>query len=157
MRSKPNHRFFCDYTVWTIRNSPEFGVTSEEREMLLRRGGMEIYTTLDLDIQEVAWDAVMTNLPPDNEWGFGTASVSLRLAPAGLSQWLRTAPLTRAKTRPLAPPASTTTPIAIMAAPRASSRDRPIRSSLWPSGWSRVSSLGDHVDGRVYTGEDIDR
>ncbi|MGA0414128.1 MAG: transglycosylase domain-containing protein, partial [Aquiluna sp.] len=69
--------FFCDYTVWTIRNSPEFGVTSEEREMLLRRGGMEIYTTLDLDIQEVAWDAVMTNLPPDNEWGFGTASVSV--------------------------------------------------------------------------------
>ena len=64
-------------------------MTSEEREMLLRRGGMEIYTTLDLDIQEVAWDAVMTNLPPDNEWVLVRLPFRLRLAPAGLLRWPR--------------------------------------------------------------------
>ncbi|MEN9872552.1 MAG: hypothetical protein RL450_487, partial [Actinomycetota bacterium] len=69
--------FFCDFTVWTIRNSQEFGFSSEEREMLLRRGGLEIYTTLDLDAQQAAFDASMELLPPDNEWSFGTASVSV--------------------------------------------------------------------------------
>ena len=71
--------FFCDYSVWVIRNSPEFGATREERELLLRRGGLEIYTTLDLDVQEVAYESVMTKLPPDNEWSFGTASVSVEV------------------------------------------------------------------------------
>jgi membrane peptidoglycan carboxypeptidase len=71
--------FFCDYSVWVIRNSPEFGATREERELLLRRGGLEIYTTLDLDVQEVAYESVMTRLPPDNEWSFGTASVSVEV------------------------------------------------------------------------------
>ena len=71
--------FFCDYSVWVIRNSPEFGATREERELLLRRGGLEIFTTLDLDVQEVAYETVMTTLPPDNEWSFGTASVSVEV------------------------------------------------------------------------------
>ncbi len=71
--------FFCDYAVWTIRNSPEFGETPEDREMLLRRGGLEIYTTLDLDLQKVAFDTVHERLPADNEYGFGTASVSVEV------------------------------------------------------------------------------
>ena len=71
--------FFCDYTVWTIRNSTEFGETAEDREMLLRRGGLEIYTTLDLDVQETAFNATMNILPGDNEWAFGTASVSVEV------------------------------------------------------------------------------
>jgi membrane peptidoglycan carboxypeptidase len=71
--------FFCDYSVWVIRNSPEFGATREERDLLLRRGGLEIYTTLDLDVQDVAYESVMNRLPPDNEWSFGTASVSVEV------------------------------------------------------------------------------
>ena len=39
--------FYCDYAVWEIRNSIEFGPTQEDREMLLRRGGLEIYTSMD--------------------------------------------------------------------------------------------------------------
>jgi len=69
--------YFCDYVVWTIRNSPEFGVSSEEREELLRRGGLEIYTTLDVDLQQTAQEAVMDALPADNEWNFGAAAVSV--------------------------------------------------------------------------------
>ena len=71
--------FFCDYVVWTIRNSPEFGQTSEDREMLLRRGGLEIYTTLDVDLQQTAWNSVMERLPADNEYGFGTAAISVEV------------------------------------------------------------------------------
>ena len=71
--------FFCDYSVWVIRNSPEFGATREERDLLLRRGGLEIYTTLDLDVQDVAYESVMSRLPPENEWSFGTASVSVEV------------------------------------------------------------------------------
>jgi membrane peptidoglycan carboxypeptidase len=69
--------YFCDYVVWTIRNSPEFGVDREDREELLRRGGLEIYTTLDMDLQQTAHEAVNEYLPGDNEWEFGTASVSV--------------------------------------------------------------------------------
>jgi membrane peptidoglycan carboxypeptidase len=71
--------FFCDYVVWTIRNSLEFGQNPEDREMLLRRGGLEIYTTLDLDLQQTAWDSVMDRLPADNEYAFGTAGVSVEV------------------------------------------------------------------------------
>lgn len=41
--------FFCDYVVWSIRNSPEFGPTQTDRETLLRKGGLDIYTTIDLN------------------------------------------------------------------------------------------------------------
>lgn len=71
--------FFCDYAVWTIRNSPEFGFAKEDREELLRRGGLQIYTTLDMDLQENAWNSVMDALPPDNEWQFGTAAVTVEV------------------------------------------------------------------------------
>lgn len=69
--------YFCDYTVWTIRNSPEFGVDREDREELLRRGGLEIYTTLDMDLQQTAHEAVNDYLPGDNEWEFGSSAVSV--------------------------------------------------------------------------------
>ncbi|MGA1113705.1 MAG: transglycosylase domain-containing protein [Aquiluna sp.] len=148
--------FFCDYTVWTIRNSPEFGVTSEEREMLLRRGGMEIYTTLDLDIQEVAWDAVMTNLPPDNEWGFGTASVSVETGTGRIVAMAQNRTFDQSENPP---PGSTSVNYN-------TDRDYGGSSGFQPGSTYKVFtlaewleqgySLGDHVDGRVYTGEDVD-
>ena len=148
--------FFCDYTVWTIRNSPEFGVTSEERELLLRRGGMEIYTTLDLDIQEVAWDAVMNNLPPDNEWGFGTASVSVETGTGRIVAMAQNRTFDQSENPP---PGSTSVNYN-------TDRDYGGSSGFQPGSTYKVFtlaewleqgySLGDHVDGRVYTGEDVD-
>ena len=148
--------FFCDYTVWTIRNSPEFGVTSEEREMLLRRGGMEIYTTLDLDIQEVAWDAVMNNLPPDNEWGFGTASVSVETGTGRIVAMAQNRTFDQSENPP---PGSTSVNYN-------TDRDYGGSSGFQPGSTYKVFtlaewleqgySLGDHIDGRVYTGEDVD-
>ncbi|MFM7014211.1 MAG: transglycosylase domain-containing protein [Actinomycetota bacterium] len=71
--------YFCDYVVWTIRNSPEFGLTFEDRENLLRRGGLEIYSTMDIDLQNTTDKVVKKELPVDNRWGLGAASVSVQV------------------------------------------------------------------------------
>ena len=148
--------YFCDFTVWTIRNSPEFGVTSEDREMLLRRGGLEIYTTLDLDIQQAAWDASMNNLPPDNEWGFGTASVSVEVGTGRIVAMAQNRIFDQ----------SGDPPLGATSVNYSTDRDFGGSSGFQPGSTYKVftlaewlkqgHSLGDHVDGRVFTGEDVD-
>ncbi|MCX8528563.1 MAG: penicillin-binding transpeptidase domain-containing protein, partial [Rhodoluna sp.] len=71
--------FFCDYVVWTVRNNAEFGPTPEDRENLLRRGGLEIYTSLDLKIQAAAHNASLTWVPSNDPSQVGTASVSVQV------------------------------------------------------------------------------
>ncbi|MEY4391030.1 MAG: hypothetical protein RLZZ400_773, partial [Actinomycetota bacterium] len=71
--------FFCDYVVWTIRNNIEFGQTQADRENLLRRGGLDIYTTMNLKIQKAAHDATMKWVPYDDPSGIGSASVSVQV------------------------------------------------------------------------------
>jgi membrane peptidoglycan carboxypeptidase len=71
--------YYCDYVVWTIRNSPEFGQTPEDREMLLRRGGLEIYTSMDLALQNTTDEVVKREVPVDNQWALGAASVSVQV------------------------------------------------------------------------------
>ena len=71
--------YFCDYVVWTIRNSPEFGLAIEDRETLLRRGGLEIYSTMDIDLQTATDKVVKREMPVDNEWELGAASVSVQV------------------------------------------------------------------------------
>jgi membrane peptidoglycan carboxypeptidase len=71
--------FFCDYVVWTIRNSSEFGPTMADRENLLRRGGLDIYTTMDLKLQRVADRATKAWVPPTDKSQIGSASVSVQV------------------------------------------------------------------------------
>ncbi|MFM6981055.1 MAG: transglycosylase domain-containing protein [Micrococcales bacterium] len=71
--------FFCDFVVWTIRNSPEFGYTPEERENLLRRGGLEIYTTLDLNVQRNADSVIKKAVPSADKSRVGSASVTVEV------------------------------------------------------------------------------
>jgi membrane peptidoglycan carboxypeptidase len=71
--------YFCDYVVWTIRNSPEFGLAIEDRENLLRRGGLEIYSTMDIDLQTTTDKVVKREMPIDNRWELGAASVSVEV------------------------------------------------------------------------------
>ena len=148
--------FFCDYTVWTIRNSLDFGVTSEERELLLKRGGLDIYTTLDLDIQEAAWESVMTRLPADNEWGFGTAAVSVEVGTGRIVAMAQNRIFDQAD----APDVGRTS------VNYSSDRDFGGSSGFQPGSTYKVFTLaewlkngytlGDHVDGRIFTGEDVD-
>lgn len=71
--------YFCDYVVWTIRNSPEYGLTLEDRETLLRRGGLEIYSTIDIDLQTTTDKVVKREMPSDNRWQTGAASISVEV------------------------------------------------------------------------------
>jgi membrane peptidoglycan carboxypeptidase len=71
--------YFCDYVVWTIRNSPEFGLAIEDRETLLRRGGLEIYSTMDIELQNTTDKVVKREMPIDNQWNLGAASVSVEV------------------------------------------------------------------------------
>ena len=71
--------YFCDYVVWVVRNSEEFGATLEDREVLLRRGGLEIYSTMDLELQNTTDEVVKAELPVDNRWALGAASVSVEV------------------------------------------------------------------------------
>ncbi len=148
--------FFCDFTVWTIRNSPEFGVTAEDREMLLRRGGLEIYTTLDLDVQEKAFNATMDMLPGDNEWAFGTASVSVEVGTGRVLAMVQNRYFDQSDN-----PEPGRTSVNF-------NTDKPYggSSGFQPGSTYKVFTLaewlkngytlGDHVDGRIFTGEDID-
>lgn len=54
--------FFCDYVSRVILNDETFGDTYEKRENLLKRGGLQIYTTLNMDVQASA-EASMNELP----------------------------------------------------------------------------------------------
>jgi membrane peptidoglycan carboxypeptidase len=71
--------FFCDYVVWSIRNNPEFGQTAADREVLLRRGGLNIYTTMDIAVQKATDKASKDWVSPTDKSQIGTASVSVQV------------------------------------------------------------------------------
>ncbi|WP_432498964.1 penicillin-binding protein [Kineococcus gypseus] len=56
--------YFCDYVTHVVAQDPTFGATVEEREDLLRRGGLTIRTTLDPNVQRIAQDAVNAGVNP---------------------------------------------------------------------------------------------
>lgn len=69
--------YFCDYVTWVVKNDPAFGDTYEERQELLSRGGLQIYTTLNLDVQAAA-EAAISEIPKTSSaLEFGTSAVSV--------------------------------------------------------------------------------
>ena len=54
---------FCDYVQNQIKKDEQFGADAETRDFNMRRGGLDIYTTVDLDLQKAATDAVRGNVP----------------------------------------------------------------------------------------------
>ncbi|WP_243061224.1 transglycosylase domain-containing protein [Nocardioides sp. SR21] len=54
--------FFCDYAVSWLLQNPALGDTVEERRKLLKTGGLTIKTTLDLDDQNAADNAVANHV-----------------------------------------------------------------------------------------------
>ena len=55
--------YFCDYVQRYIKQDPNFGDTPEEREFNFSRGGYDIYTTIDLDMQAAGLDATRATVP----------------------------------------------------------------------------------------------
>ncbi len=71
--------YFCDYVIWTIRNSSEFGPTLADRELKLKTGGLDIYTTMNLKLQAAADAASKKWVPISDPNNIGTASVSVEV------------------------------------------------------------------------------
>ncbi|WP_309103547.1 transglycosylase domain-containing protein [Microbacterium sp.] len=73
--------YFCEYVKSIVLNDDAFGATKPERAELLRRGGLEIYTTLDLRVQDPAAESMARIVPAnfDNQY-FGAAGVSIEAA-----------------------------------------------------------------------------
>ncbi|WP_217182621.1 transglycosylase domain-containing protein [Streptomyces sp. AC495_CC817] len=58
-----DNAYFCQYVKSVIESDPAFGADEAERKANLRRGGMQIYTTLDMRVQQAAIDAVHDLVP----------------------------------------------------------------------------------------------
>lgn len=69
--------YFCDYVTWVVKNDPSFGATEKERIALLSRGGLQIYTTLNVDMQGAA-EAAMASVPKTSSaLELGSSAVSV--------------------------------------------------------------------------------
>ncbi|MGF3056920.1 transglycosylase domain-containing protein [Microbacterium sp. YY-01] len=70
--------YFCQYVKTIIESDPVFGETQEDRDEVLRRGGLDIYTSLDADVQRAAnvsmAENVATNIP---DLALGAAGVTI--------------------------------------------------------------------------------
>ncbi|TFD53941.1 penicillin-binding protein [Cryobacterium frigoriphilum] len=58
-----DNAFFCDYVTQKLRNDPAFGEDAASRLMTFRRGGYNVYTTLDLDLQGAAVATMNAEVP----------------------------------------------------------------------------------------------
>lgn len=71
---------FCDFVQRTIENDPMFGDTAEERNFNFLRGGYDIMTTIDLDIQRAGKVAMREKVPATMDGiNVGGASVSVEV------------------------------------------------------------------------------
>ena len=70
--------YFCDYVVHKILNSKEFGKTQEDRERLLKEGGLKIVTTLDLDANTLLNETARKTIPPEDPSGMEIVMASVK-------------------------------------------------------------------------------
>lgn len=71
--------YFCDYVTTIVQNDPAFGETPEARANLLKRGGLQIYTTLDMQLQDVEQSVTNEYVPHVMEGvDLGSATVSIQ-------------------------------------------------------------------------------
>jgi membrane peptidoglycan carboxypeptidase len=67
--------FFVDYFEQWWQQQEDFGESADERKARLYRGGYEIVSTLDVDLQETAEDAVEKQLKTGSEFALGSVVV----------------------------------------------------------------------------------
>lgn len=68
-QSAGNAAFFCSYVTTKILNSEEFGETEEDRQKLLNEGGLDIYTTMDVNANNAAMQAANDTIPATDSSG----------------------------------------------------------------------------------------
>ncbi|WP_424937566.1 MULTISPECIES: transglycosylase domain-containing protein [Bacteria] len=70
--------YFCQYVKTTLENDAFYGKTPEERYDTLLRGGLDVYTSLDLSIQQAGIDMMTEYAPPSIEGlKFGAAGTTI--------------------------------------------------------------------------------
>ena len=73
--------YFCQYVRYVIERDPAFGSTPEERTENLRRGGLNVYVTLDMRLQNEAQSTMNETAPTSVQGGkFGASTVSVEAA-----------------------------------------------------------------------------
>ncbi|MFK3671777.1 transglycosylase domain-containing protein [Leifsonia aquatica] len=70
--------YFCDYVQKIILNDPTFGKDDDTRAANFNRGGYKIYTSLDLDLQQVAEETVKSYVPETYEVDIGGVLVGVQ-------------------------------------------------------------------------------
>ncbi|MGN0108801.1 MAG: transglycosylase domain-containing protein [Bifidobacterium sp.] len=70
--------FFCSYVTNQILNSKEFGKTAQARQKLLNEGGLEIYTTMDVNANSAAMKAARDTIPVDDPTGFEVTIAAIK-------------------------------------------------------------------------------
>ncbi|WP_022891768.1 transglycosylase domain-containing protein [Agromyces subbeticus] len=72
--------YFCDYVKNILQTDPTFGEDAETRMQNFRRGGYEVFTTLDLDLQMAAETAIAQNVPQTYPgWDVGSVISSVQV------------------------------------------------------------------------------
>jgi membrane peptidoglycan carboxypeptidase len=70
--------FFCDYVRRQMEDNPFFGATPEERLSKFVTSGYDIYTTLDLELQNASETAITDNVPMHlDDFNVGASSVTV--------------------------------------------------------------------------------
>jgi membrane peptidoglycan carboxypeptidase len=70
--------YFCDLVVNTLQTNPTFGADDTTRMANFHRGGFNVYTTLDLDLQQAAEATIKANVPSTFPgWDVGGVAVSV--------------------------------------------------------------------------------
>ncbi|GAA2542815.1 transglycosylase domain-containing protein [Microbacterium mitrae] len=73
--------YFCQMIKIKVLNDPAFGDTAEARKLMLDRGGLKIYTTMDWDLQWNNMRTMQSTAPPtvDGIGDFGAAIVNVEV------------------------------------------------------------------------------
>jgi membrane peptidoglycan carboxypeptidase len=72
--------YFCAYVVSVVQDDPAFGKTAADRQNALRQGGLNIYTTLDWRLQNVAQQTINRYTPAtvnQSSWTYGAVIVNI--------------------------------------------------------------------------------
>lgn len=70
--------FFCDYVTNQILNNTEFGKTQAARTKLLNEGGLDIYSTMDVNANNAAMNAARDTIPVNDASGFEVTIAAIK-------------------------------------------------------------------------------
>ncbi|MET4157321.1 transglycosylase domain-containing protein [Agromyces sp. PvR057] len=76
-----DNAYFCDYVTWIIKNQMDDPATTDVNEgaEMLQKDGLQIYTSLDLDLQTASVATMAENVPfTDPRFDVGSATVTVQ-------------------------------------------------------------------------------